>query len=83
VKDAAAFAGQLVDALLDFSRMGRSALKQRPVDTASLVDGLVRELKRLEPQRAIEWEIADDAAHAVRPTRCCCRWRCATCWPTP
>jgi chemotaxis family two-component system sensor kinase Cph1 len=57
VKDAAAFAGQMVDALLDFSRMGRAALKQRPVDTASLVDGLVRELKRLEPQRAIEWEI--------------------------
>lgn len=60
VKDAAAFAGQMVDALLDFSRMGRAALKQRPVDTASLVDGLVRELTRLEPQRAIEWQI--DAA---------------------
>jgi chemotaxis family two-component system sensor kinase Cph1 len=57
VKDAAAFAGQMVDALLDFSRMGRAALKQRPVDTASLVDGLVRELTRLEPQRAIEWDI--------------------------
>ncbi|MFM9922576.1 ATP-binding protein [Variovorax sp. H27-G14] len=57
VKDAAAFAGQMVDALLDFSRMGRSALKQRPVDTASLVDGLVRELRRVEPQRAIEWQI--------------------------
>lgn len=57
VKDAAAFAGQMVDALLDFSRMGRSALKQRPVDTVSLVDGLVRELMRQEPQRAIEWQV--------------------------
>ena len=57
VKDAAAFAGQMVDALLDFSRMGRAALKQRPVDTASLVDGLVRELARQEPQRVIEWQI--------------------------
>jgi chemotaxis family two-component system sensor kinase Cph1 len=57
VKDAAAFAGQMVDALLDFSRMGRAALKQRPVDTASLVDGLVRELSRQEPRRAIEWQI--------------------------
>jgi chemotaxis family two-component system sensor kinase Cph1 len=60
VKDAAAFAGQMVDALLDFSRMGRSALKQRPVDTASLVEGLVRELSRLEPRRAIEWQVDHD-----------------------
>ncbi|MEZ2292914.1 ATP-binding protein [Variovorax sp. RCC_210] len=60
VKDAAAFAGQMVDALLDFSRMGRSALKQRPVDTASLVEGLVRELRRLEPQRNIEWQVEPD-----------------------
>ncbi len=57
VKDAAAFAGQMVDALLDFSRMGRAALKRRPVDTASLVEGLVRELRRLEPGRHIEWQI--------------------------
>ncbi|WP_422087159.1 ATP-binding protein [Variovorax sp.] len=57
VKDAAAFAGQMVDALLDFSRMGRSALKQRQVDSASLVEGLVRELTRLEPQRNIEWQV--------------------------
>jgi len=60
VKDAAAFAGQMVDALLDFSRMGRSALKQREVDSGSLVDGLVRELKRLEPQRNVEWQIDPD-----------------------
>jgi light-regulated signal transduction histidine kinase (bacteriophytochrome) len=57
VKDAAAFAGQMVDALLDFSRMGRAALKQRLVDTGSLVDGLVRELARLEPSRRIEWQV--------------------------
>ncbi|MDQ0034970.1 light-regulated signal transduction histidine kinase (bacteriophytochrome) [Variovorax boronicumulans] len=57
VKDAAAFAGQMVDALLDFSRMGRAALKQRMVDTESLVEGLVRELARLEPARRIEWQV--------------------------
>ncbi|WP_155403797.1 ATP-binding protein [Variovorax paradoxus] len=57
VKDAAAFAGQMVDGLLDFSRMGRAALKQRMVDTESLVQGLVRELGRLEPGRRIEWDI--------------------------
>ncbi|WP_310936238.1 ATP-binding protein [Variovorax sp. UMC13] len=56
VKDAASFAGQLVDALLDFSRMGRAALKRRPVDTRLLVGDLVRELSRQEPpQRQVEW----------------------------
>ena len=55
VKDAASFAGQLVDALLDFSRMGRASLKRRPVDTQVLVDDLVRELTRQEPGRQVEW----------------------------
>lgn len=55
VKEASAFAGQMVDALLDFSRMGRSALKRRPVDTSALVEGLARELARQEPARRIEW----------------------------
>ncbi len=66
VKDAAAFAAQMVDALLDFSRMSRSALKRGPVDTVSLVEGLVRELKRQEPERAVEWQIdpALPALHA-------------------
>ncbi|RZJ18703.1 MAG: histidine kinase, partial [Haliea sp.] len=58
VKDASAFAGQLVDALLDFSRMGRSALKRRSVDTAALVEDLIREMRQQEPQRAIEWEVS-------------------------
>jgi two-component system, chemotaxis family, sensor kinase Cph1 len=57
VKDAAAFAGQLVDALLDFSRMGRSALQCRPVDTAQLVHSLVQEISRQEVDRAIDWHI--------------------------
>ncbi len=60
VKSAAAFAGQLVDALLDFSRMGRTALKLKRVETAGLVQGLARELSRHEPGRRIEWRIAPD-----------------------
>ncbi|KQP15054.1 ATP-binding protein [Pseudorhodoferax sp. Leaf267] len=60
VKEAAAFAGQLVDALLDFSRMGRAALKPRGVDTAVMVRDLVRELARLETGRTITWDIAPD-----------------------
>ncbi|WP_284412842.1 ATP-binding protein [Acidovorax sp. SUPP2539] len=57
VKDAAAFAGQLVDALLDFSRMGRTALKLKRVDSNGLVEGLVREISRHERDRKIEWQV--------------------------
>ncbi|HYF43731.1 MAG TPA: ATP-binding protein, partial [Ramlibacter sp.] len=56
VKEAAAYAGHLVDALLDFSRMGRSALKPVKVQTQLLVEELVAEHSRQEPRR-IEWEI--------------------------
>jgi len=57
VKEAAAYAGHLVDALLDFSRMGRSALKRGQVDTRILVDELVAELRRQEAGRAIDWQV--------------------------
>jgi len=57
VKDAASFAGQLVDGLLDFSRMGRSAIKARPVNTRELVDSLVRELSRVDAGRDIRWHV--------------------------
>jgi chemotaxis family two-component system sensor kinase Cph1 len=58
VKDAAAYAGKLVDALLDFSRLGRSALKPSWVDGTALVEDLVDELRHQERGRAIEWDIA-------------------------
>ncbi len=57
VKEASAYAGQLVDALLDFSRMGRSALKLSDVNLASLVQDLTREAALHEKGRAIEWEV--------------------------
>ncbi|HZY16889.1 MAG TPA: ATP-binding protein [Ramlibacter sp.] len=57
VKEAAAYAGHLVDALLDFSRMGRAALKRSQVDTRALVDELVAEYSRQEAGRVIAWEV--------------------------
>jgi len=60
VKDAASFAGQLVDALLDFSRMGRASLKRRAVDTQVLVADLVREFTRQERDGKVEWTLDDD-----------------------
>ncbi|MGE5863891.1 MAG: ATP-binding protein [Rhizobacter sp.] len=59
VKEASQYAGQLVDALLEFSRMGRSALQRRPVDTQVLVADLVRELTRHAGDRQVAWEIDD------------------------
>ncbi|AEG93643.1 candidate histidine kinase, classic [Ramlibacter tataouinensis TTB310] len=57
VKEASAFAGHLVDALLDFSRMGRSAIKRSPVNVQTLVEDLVHEFKRQEPGRAVDWQV--------------------------
>lgn len=59
VKDAASYAGQLVDALLDFSRLGRSGLKPSAVDLRPLVEDLVEEARQQERGRTIEWDVAD------------------------
>jgi light-regulated signal transduction histidine kinase (bacteriophytochrome) len=59
VKEAASYAGRLVDALLDFSRMGRAALKRTEIDTGLMVAELVRELS--QPQggaRRVVWKVA-------------------------
>ncbi|VTU26500.1 Phytochrome-like protein cph1 [Variovorax sp. PBL-H6] len=58
-REASAFAGQLVDSLLDFSRMGRASLKRRSIDTSMLVSDLVRELSRGE-QGPVEWIVEPD-----------------------
>jgi len=48
----------MVDALLDFSRMGRTALKPTRVDMSALCEGIARELSRFEPSRTIEWAVS-------------------------
>jgi len=57
VKEASAHAGQLVDALLDFSRMGRAALKPVSVHTEHLVDDLIGEQVSQLKDRSIEWDV--------------------------
>ncbi len=57
VKDASSYAGQLVDALLDFSRMGRSALKRTDVKLELLVDELIAEVGRSHRDRVIHWVV--------------------------
>jgi two-component system, chemotaxis family, sensor kinase Cph1 len=57
VKDAAGYAGKLVDALLDFSRLGRSGMKPSAVDTLALVEDLVEEMRQSEHGRRVQWEL--------------------------
>ena len=58
VKDASAYSGRLVDALLDFSRMGRTSIKRGPVDMRLLCGEIARELTRFETRRRIEWDVS-------------------------
>jgi len=58
VKEASAYSGRLVDALLDFSRMGRTAIKPGPVNMVALCGDIARELTRFESGRTIEWDIS-------------------------
>lgn len=57
VKDAARFAGELVDALLNFSKMGRTALRKVPVDLNEVVQDFVKEVTFDHPHRRIQWDI--------------------------
>jgi light-regulated signal transduction histidine kinase (bacteriophytochrome) len=59
INEAAQFAGLLVDGLLTFSQMGRSALTMREVDVRSLVEQVIRELAPDMQGRSIEWVLDD------------------------
>ncbi len=59
VKEASAYAGQLVDALLDFSRMGRTELKRGSVDTTVMVNDLVGHFRRAEGAQGVEWDVEE------------------------
>lgn len=48
---------ELIDDLLDFSRIGRSELHKRPVDLADLVQSARNDLRRETEGRDIEWLI--------------------------
>ncbi len=49
--------GTLIDELLAFSRMGRTELRQMPVDTRKLVDEVVQSMQPELQNRRVEWKI--------------------------
>ena len=57
VQTSSAFAVQLVEALLEFSSMGRASLSRSSFDTELMVDNLVSEFASQESGRRIEWNI--------------------------
>lgn len=57
INEAAASAGQLVDDLLSFSQLGRTALSIAPVDMSKVVHEIVRSVEPDVRDRQIEWRI--------------------------
>jgi light-regulated signal transduction histidine kinase (bacteriophytochrome) len=57
--DSAYTAGTLVDNLLRFSHMGRTALKPRRVDMTALIDEIRQKLPVDPPERRIQWVVGD------------------------
>ena len=54
IRDSAKLGGELIDALLNFSRVGRQALARTPVDLKALVESVVTELGRDATGIAVE-----------------------------
>jgi PAS domain S-box-containing protein len=46
IRDSAKLGGELIDGLLNFSRVGRQALARAPVDLTALAEGVVSELRQ-------------------------------------
>ncbi len=57
IGDSARFAGSLVDNLLSFSQMGRSALRRSDVDLGALVDAIRREMLPDYEGREVQWHV--------------------------
>jgi len=51
---------QLIEDLLELSRIGRAELKTEPVDLSDLVQGVADEVKKREPERRVEIRVQRD-----------------------
>ena len=55
VRAASQHMGNLIDDLLDLSRVGRRPLRQELVDLSSVAAGIVEELRKSQPEREVEF----------------------------
>jgi PAS domain S-box-containing protein len=58
---------QLIDDLLKLSRLARSELARQPVNMSQLAGEILHELALSNPQRVVEWQIADDLTVSADP----------------
>jgi signal transduction histidine kinase len=54
--------GQLIDDLLNLTRVGRADLVRRPVDLSAMVRSIVENLPQASPPRIVEWVIPNGIA---------------------
>jgi light-regulated signal transduction histidine kinase (bacteriophytochrome) len=66
--EAASEMGQLIDDLLGLSRVGRAEMALQPVDLSTVAIAVVEELRRAEPGRRAEVEIASGLVARGDPT---------------
>jgi signal transduction histidine kinase len=59
--------GELIEDLLELSRIGRAELRRVAVDLADLAQGVIDELRRREPERAVAVEVARPLAVEADP----------------
>ncbi|WP_161882563.1 CHASE domain-containing protein [Deinococcus alpinitundrae] len=59
IGDAASRMGQLIDDLLEFSRMGRQEMRQGQVALSGLVAEVIAELQLSSPGREARWDVGD------------------------
>jgi signal transduction histidine kinase len=59
ISESAVKMGELIDALLVFSRMGRSEMLQSRVDLNTIVRQAQRDAAEAEPERSVEWVIGE------------------------
>jgi signal transduction histidine kinase len=57
VRDAARTMGELIDALLDLSKMTHAEIHRRPMDLSALAAEVFAELQQSDPQRVVKMEI--------------------------
>jgi PAS domain S-box-containing protein len=57
IRDGTRHMGQLVDALLDFSRLGKQEIRREPIDLNDLWRELINEIKTETSGREISWQI--------------------------
>jgi len=69
VRAAAARMGELIDDLLDLSRVGRHEIQAEPVDLGRIATTVVEELRAREPERDVQVSIALDGDPAVGDAR--------------